>query len=219
MPRQDYAHLQRGPAGGFPTSGSPHHSTFELPPLAGFMGAGGVSGSGSGREFAGPQSSYMRSGSAAPSRTHSPLGPAGVVAGGTYVLPPPHGMSQYYPAGDIAGMLAMGMAGIIPNLADLERHYFELHEQRRKMEELLERTDRMIVGVKRGIDEMRGTSPPQPQQQQSPQQGGQPSQVQPPSQGMASTGNPAAVPLIRASGADRDRTRESVWPVVDSTKP
>lgn len=66
---QDYAaHLQRS-AGG---------AGFELPPLPGLNGAAFLGGA---------PSSYMRSGSNAPTRTHSPLNP-GL---GTYVLPPHSG--------------------------------------------------------------------------------------------------------------------------------
>jgi hypothetical protein len=39
---------------------------------------------------------------------------------------------------------------------DLERHYFQLHEQRRKTEELLRETERIMLDVKRGLDELHG---------------------------------------------------------------
>lgn len=66
-----------------------------------------------------------------------------------------------------------GMGGGVPTVAELERHYFELHEQKRRMEEMVERTEKLMVGVKRGIDEMRGTS-------QAPGQSRQGSPVQQP---------------------------------------
>lgn len=229
-----YAHLQRGSS----FAGSPHsHGGFDLPPLNAALGGGpgdaGAGGGGGGRgfggfmgggnnrdpgHFAGTPSSYMRSGSSAPSRTHSPLGPAGVGAGAGYVLPPPHGMghSQYYPgtgmspptsvqheAGGTSSMMGLGGSGGVPSATELERHYFELHEQKRRLEEMLEKTDRLMVGVKRGIDEMRTGQQPQPQQGQS--------QSQTPSQGIGG----GAVPLIRGSGTDKERSRETVWPVVE----
>ncbi|PPR05325.1 hypothetical protein CVT24_008044 [Panaeolus cyanescens] len=119
-------------------------------------------------------SSYLRSGSNAPSRTHSPLGHAAAAnagAGGAppYALPP----GPYYngsPPSDMSSlMVAAGVAlgGLgIPSYMDLERHYFELAEQKRKWEEMMERTDRMMAGMKRTLDEMRGLvaqqSPPPP---------------------------------------------------------
>ena len=181
---QDYSRTGGGGGGGglptFPGSG------FELPPLAALN---------SGAPFLGnanaPPSSYIRSGSNAPSRTHSPLGPAGSGSGAGYVLPPPHGLSQYYPSTPPADMstlmvaagVALGGLGI-PSFMDLERHYVELNDQKRKWEEMMERTDRLMAGVKRTLDEMRGlvaqqTTPPPPplplQQQQQQQQQQQPS--------------------------------------------
>ncbi|KAG8907668.1 putative electron transfer flavoprotein subunit [Tulasnella sp. 403] len=47
----------------------------------------------------------------------------------------------------------------IPTVGELERHYDELRLERRRLEDMLYRTDRMIAGVKRGLDEMRGGSP------------------------------------------------------------
>ncbi|CAK5283665.1 unnamed protein product [Mycena citricolor] len=66
-------------------------------------------------------------GSVPPSR-----GGAGSPVNGTYHRPPP-----------------------VPTLDELERHYFNLHEQRRQMESILRETDRMMTGLKRGLDEMR----------------------------------------------------------------
>lgn len=44
-------------------------------------------------------------------------------------------------------------------MGDLERHYSELNEQKKRLEEMVEKTDRMMRGVKRGLDEMRGAAP------------------------------------------------------------
>ncbi|KAF5362257.1 hypothetical protein D9756_002813 [Leucocoprinus leucothites] len=144
--RSDY--LSRGPnaAGPFAPTGSPH-SGFEIPPLA------VLSNQAAAAALLSAQSSYMRSGSNAPSRTHSPLG-HGAAAG--YPIPP--GGPQFY-GPDLSMLnfsLAVGNLMGIPTLPELERHYMELSEHRRRTEEMLERTDRVMAGLKRGIDEMRG---------------------------------------------------------------
>ncbi|KDR70932.1 hypothetical protein GALMADRAFT_229891 [Galerina marginata CBS 339.88] len=225
-PSRNQEYLQRGglPMGPFPGGVPPHG--FELPPMnngAPFLGS------------ASAPSSYIRSGSNAPSRTHSPLGPAGAGAGnaGGYALPP-----QYYtgspPAEMSSLMVAAGVAlgGLsIPSYMDLERHYFELADQKRKWEEMMERTDRLMAGMKRTLDEMRGLaaqqSPPQSHQPQPAALGGQPqpgSRKQSPQipaapapAAVATSSSPApAVPLNRA-GATGDRERSSIWPIVEPT--
>ena len=45
-------------------------------------------------------------------------------------------------------------------MVDLERHYAELAEEKRRLEDLLFRTERMMVGVRRGMDELRMPHPP-----------------------------------------------------------
>ncbi|KAJ6621535.1 hypothetical protein B0H10DRAFT_2017704 [Mycena sp. CBHHK59/15] len=77
----------------------------------------------------------------------------------------------------------------VPSLEELERHYFQLHEQRRKTEEVLRETDRLMAGVKRGIDEMRA--------------GGNANAN---TSGIGGGGE--AVPLRER---ERGRSRESVW--------
>jgi GATA-binding protein, other eukaryote len=215
-----YVHLQRG-------FNSPHpHGGFDLPPLNAALSGGEISGVavGSGRGyggygFAGTPSSYMRSGSSAPSRTHSPLNSSGMGTG-AYLLPLPHmqglqhshpyypgvGSSQpsamsalHAPSPPPANEAGMAMLGGVPSVSELERHYFELHEQRKKLEEMLEKTDRLMVGVKRGIDEMRSG-------------GGQQEAQAPPAPGASSA---SAIP-IRTAGLERERSRESVWPSVES---
>ncbi|KAF9459325.1 hypothetical protein BDZ94DRAFT_1268649 [Collybia nuda] len=199
-------------------------SGFDLPPLGAsglgpFAGLGLIGG--------GAPSSYIRSGSNAPSRTHSPL--AGGAGGPTYPVP-----GGYY--GDVSGMMGLinmgGMSnGGVPSVAELERHYYELHEQKRRMEEMVERTEKLMLGVKRGIDEMRGTgqsrqgsptqqatqlqqqgSPlargqgqPQPQAQQQqqqhlPQQGEQQPQQQSPQQQQQEV-PPSTSPSLGSMGA------------------
>jgi GATA-binding protein, other eukaryote len=229
----EYAHLQRSSSHG-QFMGSPHpHGGFDLPPLNAALGGGagaygGYGGSimGGSREYvSGAPSSYIRSGSSAPSRTHSPLGPAGAAGGaGTgYILPPPHSMSthslhQYY--GHTTGMsplhphsppphqahesvngTGLSPSSGVPTLNELGRHYDELLEQRKKFEEMVEKTERMMAGVKRGMDEMRGVH------QSS-------SQSQPQSQPQSQSG--PALPLVRDS--ERPRSRASVWPLESTSR-
>jgi GATA-binding protein len=190
---------------------------FELPPLSSALGPGtdlsgvlaGFVAAKSG--FHGP-ASYIRSGSGAPSRTHSPL--PGAAPGYTH-------LGGY---GFPRGHSPVLMSGVMPTAAELERHYYELHEHRNGLLEFLERTDRLIAGVKRGLDEMRGSSdgaPPQPPQQQQPQPA---SEGQAPLQAEASNSGTAPsvpLPVTRNSPGSPGSARESVWPVstvVDSAR-
>lgn len=77
----------------------------------------------------------------------------------------------------------------MPSVAELERHYSELHDQRRKLEEMLEKTDRMMLGVKRGLDEMKAGSVTGP--------GG-------------SNSGATSVPLMRGES----QRKESIWSTV-----
>lgn len=213
---------------------------FELPPhmipAPAFLGATSASA----------PSSYIRSGSNAPSRTHSPLGPAGSAPGAGYAVGPPP--QPYYPGAPAASppsemsslMVAAGVAlgGLgIPSYMDLERHYFELADQKRRWEEMMERTDRLMAGMKRTLDEMRGlaaANQQQHQQHQQQQHGGSPSQAPPqalqqpppppvgsqhPSPQMAAASVPAAaaVPLNKGTAAGEPRERQSIWPVTDAS--
>ncbi|OBZ66396.1 hypothetical protein A0H81_13566 [Grifola frondosa] len=168
--------------------------------------------------FSNASPSYVRSGSAggngagAPSRTHSPLAGPGMSSGPGTMLPPPQNLAHFQPHGlnnhghphsfyhhssppPTGGLQAMSGVPLMPSLADLERHYFEMGEQRRKLEEMLARTDRMMEGMRRGMEEMKAGS--KPQSAQGTSQG----EPQPSSQ---------AVPLNRS---ERPGSRESVWPV------
>jgi len=242
---------------------SPHgHVGFDLPPLA-QMNGGAFLGNASA-----PPSSYIRSGSNAPSRTHSPLGPAGSGAGASgpgaanapgapgagyahphghpHVLPP-----QYYagpPPSEMSSlMVAAGVAlgGLgIPSYMDLERHYHELAEQKRRWEEMMERTDRLMAGMKRTLDEMKGLvahgvvgSPvhhaqhqgmqSQQQQQQQQQPGSQHQSPQIPSPALpagaaasatTSTTTPAAAQAVPLNNrADKEKSNPSIWPVVEAS--
>jgi GATA-binding protein len=227
---QDYAaHLSRGAPPHSFTGGSPH--PFELPPLAALSNGAAAAFLTARPDFgAAAQSSYMRSGSNAPSRTHSPLNPG---AAGGYILPPPHVLTGYYPGappppGDLGSLMHLGMAagaaigglGMHPTLADLERHYFELNEHKRGWEAMMERTDKIMAGVKRTIDEMKGLSLSSPPRQPSPLAASStpnPGQASPSQVGhsLPAAGG-ASVPLARGRGdSNREDRRDSVWPVTE----
>ena len=205
-----------GSRGGFVHPSHPFVPGFELPPLGSTLGPGAdlsgvLAGYVAAKSAFHGSASYIRSG--APSRTHSPLqGGAGYGPVGGYGFPRGHS--------------PVLMSGVIPTVAELERHYYELHEHRNGLTEFLDRTDRLIAGVKRGLDEMRGSSESTAQQAQlqaQPQQ----AQAQPTSDVQAAPQNegtdaPAAtsVPLQlpRSSPGSPRSGRESVWPVSTATE-
>jgi GATA-binding protein len=169
---------------GHPYSHHPHgHHLpgFDLPPIS-FPFIMGPSGAAT----PGTAQSYIRSGSGAPSRAESPVQgaqpqshggtlPSGGLPSG-YVLPPPHGMfyaphhghghshGHSYPHSHshLSSLAAAATSGAdsyssgVPTVSELERHYCELSEQRKRLEEMVEKTERMMAGVKRGLDDMRG---------------------------------------------------------------
>ncbi|KAF5348228.1 hypothetical protein D9757_014350 [Collybiopsis confluens] len=168
---------------------------------------------------AGPPPGYVRSGSAAPSRSHSPPNSQHhpPPPPGTFILPSPHGPGGILHPLEVPGsghghvmvsMVAPGVYSLIPTLSDLERHYTELEDQKKRMEEILDRTERMMQGLKRGIDDMRTGSVPPPGVI-----GSRPPSTAP---GAATSAAPS-VPIQRppsSSGSEKER-RESVWAVVD----
>ncbi|KAF5372234.1 hypothetical protein D9758_005063 [Tetrapyrgos nigripes] len=182
-------------AGSFSGGMLPGINSMDIGGAPGDMGKGFPMFIPGGPGVPGSAAPYIRPGSSAPSRTHSPAGHA--QSGLT--LPPPHAMGAPFqpppPGHEMSAMVIPGITGV-PTLADLERHYADMNEQRKRMEEMLERTDRLMAGMKRGIDEMRAAS-----------QGA--GQIQRPS---SSSGPAPAVPLSRTASTDKER-RESVWPV------
>ena len=231
-----------GPRGN-PFSPNPHGGGFDLPSVNAMLGE-------STSTSYGAPPSYIRSGSASnligtPSRTQSPLAGPGMTTstGGApgFVLPPPHsihghahGLSFYMPSGATVG--TVGGVPPIPTAPELEKHYMLLAEQKRQLEEMAERTERMMAGVKRGIDELKAAAvgvvvagavgaggassqgqPSPTQTQPSPTQSPQvPSQPQPQgsaSSATASGGGASAVPL-RGGDSRQQGAKESVWPVV-----
>ncbi|KAJ6467985.1 hypothetical protein C8R47DRAFT_1152124 [Mycena vitilis] len=170
----------------------------------------------------GPASGYMRSPSAgsgsAPSRggAGSPAGGVSASQGGGYTLPPVRG--AYYghegPGGSGSGSgsgsggsgngSGLGLGGIALGLGapmtveDLERHYFNLHEQRRKTEELLRDTETIMLNVKRGLEDMK-----QHLLGGRANAGAGESSI---------SGGPDMVPL-RERGRPRSREGQNIWPV------
>lgn len=216
-------HLGRVPSGHGAFIGSSHG--LDLPPLNAALGERygyGPPGLLGARDFSGAQSSYMRSGSNAPSRTHSPLNPGMAAAGVGYVLPQPHGVGHGYyglghghspPPHDVLN----GVLTVVPTVGELRQHHMELLSQRGRLEELLEKTDRMLAGLKRGIDEMMGAPQPSPQPSQpqaQPQHQAQtlpqpapqqpPSHEQPPQQSPPSGMTPVVSPVPRPSAPPRE---------------
>ncbi|KZP11095.1 hypothetical protein FIBSPDRAFT_962536 [Athelia psychrophila] len=216
---RDYAaHLQQRQ---FMASPHPHHggSGFDLPPLNAALGSGAGSYGGYAasllREYGstpGVPSSYTRTGSNAPSRTHSPLGPGS----STYinVLPLPHHLTQgmsYYTDGrsPLHSRTSNSrsppphhddpMHGGVPTVNELQRHYDELREQRKKLQDMMDKNEKMMVGVKRGLDEMRGVPSAPPAEAAAPAPAPAPA---------------ASVPLQQA----RPRSTSNVWPLESTTR-
>ncbi|KAL5536892.1 SFU1 [Sanghuangporus sanghuang] len=152
--------------------------------------------------------------------------------GGSLHLPPPHGLGQAHPSffhGSTVGAAPLGQARTssprapsplregstggnggsltVPTVNELEAHYYELAEQRRRMQEMIEKTERYMAGLKRGIDEMRGGN------------GSGNGNGNGISAGMNIGTSPSAAPSASLPLASRSDRREgmSVWPVAPDT--
>jgi len=175
---------------------------------------------------------FMRPGSNVPSRSHSPLNPAAAFPP-TYLMP---GGPYYAQTGELSSLMNLGMAagvalngfvGGVPTVAELERHYIELGEHKRKWEEMMEKTERMMATVKKTIDEMKGEgqaaagsstpavagSPSQKAATVPAPEPAQPEVASPVSVTVTMVdgepGAPASVPLTRTLGAGEKK--EPVW--------
>jgi len=208
--RSDYPSRGHNAAGPFAPTGSPH-SGFDLPSFAAFNSQAAAA-------LLQAHSSYIRSGSNAPSRTHSP----GHHAAG---YPNSSGPLEFSPSEANLSFVFNSIIGV-PSLSDLERHYMDLSEHRRRTVEMLERTDRMLVGLKRGIDEMRGVHVSAPAASVPAQPVSTVAQQQPQlqhTQGMSETmeqgvvrshsQQPTPQIIIAAPAGEPDRPRGNVWPV------
>ena len=216
--REEYERNTLTPVGGHtwdihhaPSGTSPHgHGGFDLPPLAQLdvlsnahshghhhMGGRGFGYSGHG--------SRTRSPHDAPSHSHSPTG----TTQGSLHLPPlsTHGHAHQYPpqsrlraethspyAQQQQGQQQQQQAARsqTPTYADLAAHYNLLREERRRLEGLLAKTDDMMRGVKRGLEELRAAGAPP----------------------LSSSSGPGAAPqeALRLSSRER-RERSVVWRV------
>ncbi|KAF6759427.1 hypothetical protein DFP72DRAFT_1100778 [Ephemerocybe angulata] len=194
-------------------SASPQHRGS--PRVGPAFGAGGVPG---GFELpngmavaaallSGQGAAYMRNpGSGVPSRTHSPLGPGAAMPPG-YMMHP--GMGPLMNLGMAAGV-ALGMG--VPTVAELERHLGVLGEEKRRWEEMMRTTDRMIAGGVVGAGSASaGASPKQGAAQVAQQVGVQQQQEVPSVAVTSSEGVPASVPLV-GRGGERG-LKEPVWAV------
>jgi len=212
--RSDYPSRGHNAAGPFAPTGSPH-SGFDLPSFAVFNSQAAAA-------LLQAHSSYVRSGSNAPSRTHSP----GHHAAG---YPISSGPLEFSPSEVNLSFVFNSIMGV-PTLSDLERHYMDLSEHRRRTVEMLERTDRMLVSLKRGIEEMRGVhvsqqgapaasapvqSVPTVVQQQPPQLQHAQAMSETIEQGVARSQSQQPPPqvTIAAPTGEPDRPRGNVWPV------
>ena len=210
-----------------------HGGGFDLPPLNHAIGDNAYRDLGmtASAPFARPGSAGFPAHT--PSRTHSPLAGPGVTPapGQPYHLPlpvptHPHGHTypsphHFYPSS--GGPTPAGPAPPVPSLMDMERHFADLEREKRTLQELLDRTDRMMAGLKRGIDEIRMHQPPPPPPPSAhppphhapshgPPQFSQPSSTS--GSHPASSHPPAeAVPLNRIERSSSTQSRESIWPV------
>ncbi|KAK7687677.1 hypothetical protein QCA50_008892 [Cerrena zonata] len=237
-PGQHEARYGAGAPRGMPFPSNPQGG-FDLPSINAALGDNAPSAL---REFANNSaaaSSYIRSGSAAgfhggpggPSRTQSPLAGPGISAppppppGPPYVLPPPHqhGIGHAHGHSFYAHQPSTPSPPV-PTLQDLQNHYSALEQSKKWMMELLDRTEMMLTGVKRGIDEMVAGSQEKPSQQQHQES------AQPPTPHGPSTksprpdqspkqSSPAAAPAIPIGRSEKPAQRESVWPVAPPKSP
>ena len=220
-----------GAGRGNPFPGNPHGG-YDLPPLNSAIGEQAVAALRELGVVPGP-SPYVRAGSAAagyggvgtPSRTHSPLaGPGvGTVPSASFVqLPPPHSLATHpysaaHPAPSFylpshlqaaAAAAAATEPPPVPTMLDLERHYGMLNDEKGRLQELLDRTERMMAGLKRSIDDLRVSGTPSPAPVPAPP----PAPVAAPAPAPATAPAPAAVPIPRAERA-AGGAGSSVWPV------
>ena len=208
---------------------APHVGGFDLPPLNAALAAPEMShmvlnGSRAffptSAGFVGPSrdfgSSYIRSGSAAPSRAHSPSN--------AYVLPPLHYATPgIYGSGSPHHRLSPSSPPI-PTHAELEKHFMDLSKEKSRLEEMLARTECLMQGVRRGMDEMRERELAIALSQHAAQRSRQPTPSRPVSaspprsphqvEERPSSQPPPSVPLQRHRHEPSSLAKETVWNVV-----
>lgn len=208
---------------------APHVGGFDLPPLNAALAAPEMShmvlnGSraffptsagyvGPSRDFG---SSYIRSGSAAPSRAHSPSN--------TYVLPPLHHATPGIYGSGSPHHRSSPSSPPIPTHAELEKHFMDLSKEKSRLEEMLARTEWLMQGVRRGMDEMRERELAIALSQHAAQRSRQPTPSRPVSaspprsphqaEERPSSQPPASVPLQRHRHEPSSLAKETVWNVI-----
>jgi hypothetical protein len=110
-------------------------SGYDLPPISAALADTSSSRSHSPPHFHSSHTSYP------PAFTNSPSFPSTPA----HHPHPPHHHQRH----------ALSPPPNIPTLHELERHYAELRAERGRLEDMLARTDRIMKGVQRGIEEMR----------------------------------------------------------------
>ena len=206
---------------------APHVGGFDLPPLNAALAAPEMShmvlnGSraffptsagyvGPPRDF---RSSYIRSGSAAPSRAHSP----------SNVLPPLHYANPGIYGNGSPHHRSSPSAPSIPTHAELEKHFMDLSKEKSRLEEMLARTEWLMQGVRRGMDEMRERELVIALSQHAAQRSRQPTPSRPVSaspprsphqvEDRPSSQPPMSVPLQRHRPEPSSLAKETVWNVV-----
>ena len=164
-------------------------------------------------------SSYMRSGSAAPSRAHSPSS--------TYVLPPLHYATPGLYGSGSPHHRSSPSSPQIPSHAELEKHFMDLSKEKSRLEEMLARTEWLMQGVRRGMDEMRERELAIALSQHAAQRSRQPTPSRPVSaspprsphqahqvEERPASQPPASVPIQRHRPEPSPISKETVWNVV-----
>ena len=208
---------------------APHVGGFDLPPLNAALAAPEMShmvlnGSraffptsagyvGPSRDFG---SSYIRSGSAAPSRAHSPSN--------NYVLPPLHYANPGIYSSGSPHHRSSPSTPPIPTHAELEKHFMDLSKEKSRLEEMLARTEWLMQGVRRGMDEMRERELAIALSQHAAQRSRQPTPSRPVSaspprsprqpEERPSSQPPPSVPLQKHRHAPSSLAKEAVWNVI-----
>jgi len=76
-------------------------------------------------------------------------------------LPPPqpqhHRQQGGYDLPPLSAAVGSARAPQTPTYAELEQHYKDLHSERRRLDELAERHERMMAGVRRAMEDMRAS--------------------------------------------------------------
>ena len=209
---------------------SSHVGGFDLPPLNAALAAPEMShmvlnGSraffptsagyvGPPRDFG---SSYLRSGSAAPSRAHSPSN--------GHVLPPLHYATSGVYGNGSPHHRSSTSSPSIPTHAELEKHFMDLSKEKSRLEEMLARTEWLMQGVRRGMDEMRERELAIALSQHAAQRSRQPTPSRPVSlspprspphqvEQRPASQPPPSVPLQRHRAEPSPIAKETVWNVV-----